>query len=232
MRPRSVQVSEAQPGNEATGSGQDLGSVVSPGVSSSAFRVAPVSPVEQRLYDVQRSVLYGSADADRPVTVEQVCALAQRHGAGSISVVVDNDGLDPFGAVATPAERVLRFHEGALTLWVAIHEVTHLLPEVGVGHGPAFVSAMAGLLDSECGGRCGDRFRAGLISHAVPRLPARRDKGVFVLEVAGQFVAAKKSVGVGHATDASRMFSRSAAARAADRAQRRLCREVHVVQLA
>jgi len=224
--------SEVRPGDEATDS--ERGFVASPlGDSSLSSQVEPASPLDRRLYDVQRCCLYGHPDADRPVSIDEVRSLAARHGAGQIVVGVDNEGLDPLGAVATPAERSLRFHQRSLTLWVAIHEVTHLLPRVAAGHGPEFVSAMAQVLDSECGQRCGDRFRAALLAYAVPRVPVEPGEGVFVLEAGGKFVAVTaKSVVLGHPGAASRMSSRSAAARTAGSVERVLGRDVDVVQLA
>jgi len=73
----------------------------------------------------------------------------------------------------------LRFHPESLILWIAIHEVTHLLLPVSAGHGATFVSTMVRVVVAECGQPAGDRFRAELLRHAVPQLPRSASAGVF-----------------------------------------------------
>lgn len=189
-------------------------------------------PCEKRLYDAQRQALHGNADADHPVSGEEVTVLAARVGLEGVSVIVDDAGLAPLHAVADPRSRELRFHPESLVLWIAIHEVTHLLLPPRAAHGPLFVSTMLRLIERECGRRCGDRFQAELLRHAVPMVAVSNDVGIFVLISGDRFVRIRRHrISAGLASRATRFATRAAAERAARQARAELAQPVAIVQL-
>lgn len=202
------------------------------GVALTTAVSAPL-PHEVRLYEAQRAALHGRPDTDRPVSRGDVVALAGRLGLVDVSVTVDGSGLDPLDAVAIPRARELRFHPESLILWIAIHEVTHLLLPVSAGHGATFVSTMVRVVVAECGQPAGDRFRAELLRHAVPQLPRSASAGVFILCTGDRFlrIGRLNKVSSGPAPRASRLSSRSAAERAAQQARAALGTPVDIVQL-
>jgi len=190
-------------------------------------------PHERRLYEAQRDAFYGQADADRPVSPGDVVSLGARVGLDSIAVAIDNDGLEPRDAVAIPSLGALRFHSESLTLWIAVHEVTHLLLPAGAEHGPMFVSMMLRLIGVECGQRCSERFQAQLLNHAVPMLAGSKEVGVFVLRSHDRFLTIKRNkVRECPAQGATRFKTLPAAERAARRAREALGVPVEIVQLA
>jgi len=125
------------------------------------------------LYSAQRDALIGFDDTDRGVSPVAIQAMARRWKVRG--VIVDVDETAPAGqAFAYPSLRLLRFHPTALVLWIAVHEVAHLV--VGARfpheppHGPAFVESFLAQLRIECGADAANR-----LSDTIERHEALRD---------------------------------------------------------
>lgn len=187
---------------------------------------------ERRLYEAQRRVLHGSSAADRPVSVDQVADLARRYGVGDVEIVISSDLVQPMEALALPAQNRVVFHPQSLTLWIAVHEIAHLVVDPGEAHGREFVSTMVEILAAECGARCAGGFRSVLIEQAVPMRITHPDRGIFALAVGDAFVSMRRTQTVAtSARRSSRWSTRAAVQRAARQASADLDGPVDIVHL-